>query len=80
VAEAIRTCLENNGPYQVFRNPNGVYYFHCQLPDGRWGTLIAEKVKDLYYERSSYIKDPGTWEKLQAWMRRWNATRWNGGP
>ena len=80
-ALATRKCLETKGPYQTWANLKAdKYYFPCQLPDGRWGTLIATKVKGVYEEITSYVKDPGTWAMFEEWMRQWGATRFTGPP
>ena len=74
---AIRQCLENKGPYQTFRNPQGDYFFLCQLPDGRWGTLIANKVGQLFFEKSAYVKYSGMWDEVLGWLRQM-ATQYKG--
>ncbi len=77
----IRACLEQKGPYQTWANQKtGEWYFPCQLPNGKWGTLIAKKASGVYQEMSTYIKEPGTWSRYLQWMHDWGATRFTGPP
>jgi len=67
-AADIHRCLQDKGPYQTWTN--GVdWFFLCQLADGRWGTLIADKEGDLFYENTAYVKGDGGWNRVIAWLR-----------
>jgi hypothetical protein len=78
-ALAIRRCLERNGPYQVWYDRRaGRWFFLCRLPDGRWGTWIAEKISGVFHEVTAYVKRQGTWRQVLEWLTAQGATRVRG--
>src|ERR1043165_1317735 len=61
-AQAIRNCLNNNGPEMTFRQRDGSFLLFCQLQDGRLGMQIVDKAKEWphnWIERTAFIKGDG---------------------
>ena len=58
-AEAVRNCLNQNGPFAVWQKPDGRFLRLCQLPDGHYGTQIC-KDEGCLHEITAYIKNKMT--------------------
>lgn len=77
-AEAIRKCLDENGPFQVWRTLDGeTFYRLCQLDDGRWGLQAITKEGSTWYEKTAFIRGDGSWKALTDYLQRF-ATRYTG--
>lgn len=77
-ARAIRECLDNKGPFQIWRARGGeTFYRLCQLDDGRWGLQAIVKEGDVWYERTAFIRGDGSWKALMKYLQRF-ATRYTG--
>jgi len=56
--EAIRKCLKDNGPMQIWINPDtGRRAFVCKLPSGQFGIQIIQKVGGEWKEITAFVKD-----------------------
>ncbi len=68
-AQQVRSALSCNGPSEVWRfrswRRQKQAIVTCELPDGRWGLSIIERVWYGLKERSSYIVKDGT--RSQLW-------------
>ena len=70
-AEAIRKCLNDKGPYQVWKAMGeDTFYRICQLDDMRWGLQAIVKVGDVWHEKTAFIRSDGTWKALTEYLQR----------
>ncbi len=78
-ADAIRRCLENNGPVQQWQKlmPDGSlspdrFFLVCQLEEDRYGVQLVERTAEgAWKEITSYIpKGTGTGAKVMAYLAR----------
>lgn len=76
-APAIRACLEQNGPSQIWvkKGQLDIKYLLCNLPDGRTCWMIAQtwpsKVQGSdFREITSYCPDKGIFEKVIARLEK----------
>ena len=77
-AEAIRKCLENNGPYQIWRSFDGDTFYHlCQLEDERWGLQAITKEAGEWHEKTAFIRGDGSWKALLEYLHKLG-TRFTG--
>jgi len=77
-AEAIRKCLDNNGPFQIWRALDGeTFYRLCQLDDEQWGLQAITKEGNTWYEKTAFIRGDGSWKALMEYLQRF-ATRFTG--
>jgi len=81
-AQQIRTCLRDNGPYQIFLSRDNVtYYLLCELPDGRWGlqAIVMRTVNGIkaWCERTAFVPNNGSWYELMRYLAN-IATRFYG--
>lgn len=77
-AEAIRKCLDNKGPQQLWRARDGATFYRlCQLDDGRWGLQSIVKEGEVWYEKTAFIRGDGSWKALMDYLQRF-ATRYTG--
>lgn len=76
-AQSIRDCLDNNGPYQVWRSLDKMqFFFICQFEPGRWGIQIVRG--DNADEQTAFQPDGcDTLGKLVNWLTR-QAVRYTG--
>jgi putative hemolysin len=58
-AEAVRNCLNQNGPFAVWQKPDGRFLRLCQLPDGHFGAQIC-KDEGCLHEITAYVKNKMT--------------------
>lgn len=75
----IRSCLDKNGPYQVWKStkdPNQ-FYFLCELDDGRWGMQAVVKEGEQLIEKTAFIPKDGSWMRVLNYLQRF-ATRFTG--
>ena len=58
-AQAVRDCMENQGPVAHLHNPdNNRDYYICEIEPGKYGVQILIKDSDgNYHEISSFIKN-----------------------
>jgi hypothetical protein len=77
-AEAIRKCLDNNGPFQIWRAFDGeTFYRLCQLDDERWGLQAIVKEGKTWVEKTAFVRGDGSWKALMNYLQRF-ATRYTG--
>lgn len=77
-AEAVRKCLENKGPYQLWRSrDSNTFYRLCELDDGRWGLQAILKEGNVWHEKTAFIRGDGSWKALMEYLQRF-ATRYTG--
>jgi Flp pilus assembly pilin Flp len=77
-ALAIRRCLENKGPQQVWKKFGSErFILVCKLDDGRLGIQIVQKVKEKWEEITAFIPENGTPTQVRAYLMKY-ATKWNG--
>jgi len=77
-AEAVRKCLENKGPHQLWRSNDGITFYRlCELEDGRWGLQAILKDGNIWHEKTAFIRGDGSWKALMEYLQRL-ATRFNG--
>ncbi len=77
-AEAIRACLDQNGPYQHWRAfDRETFYRICQLEDGKWGLQAITKVGEQWHEKTAFIRGNGSWRALMEYLQR-IGTRFTG--
>ena len=70
-AEAIRKCLNDKGPYQVWKAiDDNTFYRICQLDDSRWGLQAIIKVGEVWHEKTAFIAKDGTWKALIDYSQR----------
>jgi len=73
-AESIRQCLDDKGPYQLWRNLDGqTYYKLCQFDDSRWGLQAIVKEGDVWHEKTAFVRGDGSWNDLEQfplWFTR----------
>ncbi len=76
---SVRYCLENRGPYQVWKDKFEVnkFYLLCQVDDGRWGFASIVREGGKWIEKTSFIPKSGSWKDLIAYLEKW-ATRFTG--
>lgn len=58
-AYEVRECTERGDAIMLFRhreNPNRFAWL-CQLPDGRWGIHVLEKVGETWEEITAFVRD-----------------------
>jgi putative hemolysin len=80
-ARAIRKCIEQNGPAQVWRDREGNFFKLCVLPDQRWGAQIIKRSAEdpsKWVEKTAYVKGNGTWQTVARWLERMGATPYHG--
>jgi putative hemolysin len=46
-ADAVRECMENDGPMQVWVKPDGRVMNICKLPDGRFGVMVTDGTREI---------------------------------
>jgi hypothetical protein len=71
-ATAINRCLNNNGPNAVWqsnswRQPNK-FFQTCQLPDGRTGIRVVQRVKSGWKEVTSFVPKEGTAQNILEYL------------
>jgi len=77
-AKAIRECLDNKGPYQLWRaRDSETFYRLCQLDDGQWGLQAIIKEGGAWHEKTAFIRGDGSWKALMDYLQRF-ATRYTG--
>lgn len=77
-AENIRKCLNDKGPYQVWKAMGeDTFYRICQLDDSRWGLQAILKVGEVWHEKTAFIPKDGTWKALTEYLQRF-ATVYKG--
>jgi hypothetical protein len=77
-AEAIRKCLDNNGPYQTWRSFDGdTFYRLCRLEDERWGLQAITKEAGEWHEKTAFIRGDGSWKSLLEYLHKLG-TRFTG--
>ncbi len=70
-AEAIRKCLDDKGPYQLWRSFDGdTFYRVCQLDDDRWGLQAIVKVGEVWHEKTAFIRGDGSWKAMLEYLQR----------
>jgi len=72
-ATAIRKCLDNNngsGNIWAFTSHRRKDHFirTCQLPDGRHGIQIIQKIADGFKERTAFVVKDGTAFQLKEYI------------
>jgi putative hemolysin len=80
-ARAIRKCIEQNGPQQVWRDREDNFFKLCQLPDGRFGVQIVKRAAEngaKWVEKTAYVKGNGSWQTVARWLDRMGATPYHG--
>jgi hypothetical protein len=81
-ARAIRKCIEQNGPQQVWRDREDNFFKLCVLPeDGRIGVQIVKRAAEnssRWVEKTAYVKGNGSYETVMRWLNRMGATRYTG--
>jgi hypothetical protein len=80
-ARAIRKCIEQNGPAQVWRDREDNFFKLCVLPDQRWGVQIVKRASEngaKWVEKTAYVKGNGTWQTIARWLNRMGATPYHG--
>ncbi|KAA3645355.1 MAG: hypothetical protein DWQ07_12875 [Chloroflexi bacterium] len=77
-ATAIRTCIDNNGPTQIWMSRDKrTFYQICQLEDGRWGLQAIIKKGQEWFEKTAFVKGDGSWQALMRYLGN-IATKYNG--
>jgi len=76
----IRQCLNDNGPYQTWKNNTGDYFRVCHLPDGRWGFQVVkfDQIMRQWVEKTAFVKGGGSWSEFIMYMARIGAARFTG--
>jgi hypothetical protein len=70
-AEAIRDCLDSNGPYQIWSSfDKDTFYRLCQLEDDRWGLQAITKDAGQWHEKTAFIRGDGSWKTLMEYLQR----------
>ncbi len=56
-AADVRTCTENGKSVMTFRGKrfSNRFAWLCQLPDGRWGVHVLEKVGEKWQEITAFV-------------------------
>lgn len=71
-AEAIHRCLDNGGEmerWQFWSHRRTDQYIQCgQLPDGRWGIRLIEKMGNIFRERTSFVVKNGTYNEMVEYI------------
>lgn len=67
---AIRTCLQNNGPAQVWEDSteSDKRYLVCELEPGKFGMLIIRDAGKFWKEVTGFIRKNGTLEKTVRYL------------
>lgn len=75
----IRTCLDENGPYQIWKSKidDKKFFLLCQLDDGRWGMQIVTNGIKQCFENTCFVPKDGSWVRVIEYLRG-IATRFNG--
>jgi len=74
-AEAVRRCMDKNGPTLVFKNRvDPTYYLMCQLDNGKWG---IQAVDESGNEKTAFVPRDGLYKSVRAYIDQF-ATRYNG--
>lgn len=75
----IRTCLDNNGPYQIWKSKidPDKFFLLCQLEDGRWGLQIITNQIRQCFENTCFVPKDGSWARVIEYLRG-IATKFNG--
>ena len=75
----IRTCLDENGPYQIWKSKIDPkkFFLLCQLDDGRWGMQIVTNQIRQCFENTCFVPKDGSWVRVIEYLRG-IATRFNG--
>jgi hypothetical protein len=62
-AIAVRDCLRQSGPFQVWQKPDGRFVRLCNLPDGKFGIQICQadyNGEECFHEVTAFIKNKFT--------------------
>lgn len=74
LAQRIHDCLED-GPEMTFKDKSGRHFFCVEMPDGKWGFKIAEKVGGKWHTITAYYKGDGSLKTLLDYFTRNGITR-----
>jgi len=75
-ADLVRQCMEEKGPMQVWKQPNGRFANICQVSDNVFGIMITDKTGQGAHEITSYIKEYMTkFSEVKSYLERMGAVR-----
>jgi len=71
-AKAIRRCLTNKAPLQVWRDKHRKDHFFrlCKLEDGRIGLQVILKRGRRWFEKTAFVVEDGSWEETIHYLSR----------
>lgn len=82
-ADLVRQCMEEKGPMQVWKKPDGRFANVCQISERVFGIMITDKLvtnkmgKNVH-EVTSYIKENmSKFSEVRAYLERMGAVRIN---
>jgi hypothetical protein len=75
-ADLVRKCMEQKGPMQVWKKPDGRFANVCQISDKVFGIMITDKAGKGAHEITSYIKEYMTkFSEVRDYLERMGAVR-----
>jgi hypothetical protein len=73
----VRKCVQGPGASMIWKQGNR-FHLLCQLPDGRWGDMVVQKVDGVWQEITSFVPKDGSWAQVRAYLTNGGGTPYKG--